>query len=581
MSLFDLSLKRRPRFFGSPTAARHAVNVHPQFEVLEDRTCMSVATPTGLQLTALSSTQVKLTWTNPAGSLGTRILFWNGTTTNTIAQVAKGVSTFTATNLKPNTTQWFSVQAFDASTNAQGSWVAILTPPDAITVPTNLHVASTTQTQVTLAWANGTGVTGYRIYGWDGTKAVLLGTTTPSVPAFTVNNLTPGTNYYFYVQAFNSTNSVNTDWVTATTTATSITAPSNLKTSVLGPGTIGLSWKDSAGETGYRVYQWDGNSARRHPDHHACRQHHRLPGDRTHAWPDVLVLRASVQRDRQRQHWLGQRVHDGRRPARTADAAGRDAEQPQQRALDVGRTRPRRRLSHLRLDGHGVVADRHRSRRPASVPGDRPHDRPDRLVHGPVVHGQQLRDRLQQRGLRQPVTRSRAPPENARPRSSASLNRQRRCPGIADPSSTGSPIEATAKRGLSEVELRGLLFAIACSVRILTISSLFRRSIMADAMLAHNVFFTLHDSSDAARAKLVAACKKYLTDHPGIAFFACGVRATEYQRPVNDGEFDVGLHIVFRTKADHDAYQVAPRHDQFIAENKDGWKKVRVFDSLV
>jgi Stress responsive A/B Barrel Domain len=100
-------------------------------------------------------------------------------------------------------------------------------------------------------------------------------------------------------------------------------------------------------------------------------------------------------------------------------------------------------------------------------------------------------------------------------------------------------------------------------------------------MLAHNVFFTLHDSSDAARAKLVVACKKYLTDHPGVVFFACGMRDTEYQRPVNDLEFDVGLHIVFRTKADHDAYQAAPRHDQFIAENKGGWKKVRVFDSLV
>jgi Stress responsive A/B Barrel Domain len=100
-------------------------------------------------------------------------------------------------------------------------------------------------------------------------------------------------------------------------------------------------------------------------------------------------------------------------------------------------------------------------------------------------------------------------------------------------------------------------------------------------MLAHNVFFTLHDASDAAKAKLVAACKKYLTDHPGAVFFACGTRAAEFQRPVNDQAFDVGLHIVFQTKADHDAYQSAARHDLFIAENKDNWKHVRVFDSYV
>ena len=31
----------------------------------------------------------------------------------------------------------------------------------------------------------------------------------------------------------------------------------------------------------------------------------------------------------------------------------------------------------------------------------------------------------------------------------------------------------------------------------------------------------------------------------------------------------------------HDLYQDAPRHQQFIAENKPNWKQVRVFDSNV
>ena len=100
-------------------------------------------------------------------------------------------------------------------------------------------------------------------------------------------------------------------------------------------------------------------------------------------------------------------------------------------------------------------------------------------------------------------------------------------------------------------------------------------------MLAHNVFFSLHDASDAAKARLVAACKKYLADHPGTIFFAAGTLCKELDRPVNDLDFDVGLHLIFKTKADHDAYQVAPTHEQFIAENKETWKRVRVFDSIV
>lgn len=100
-------------------------------------------------------------------------------------------------------------------------------------------------------------------------------------------------------------------------------------------------------------------------------------------------------------------------------------------------------------------------------------------------------------------------------------------------------------------------------------------------MLAHNVFFALHDSSPAAQQKLVAACKKYLTDHPGTVFFACGSRAEELNREVNDRDFDVALHIVFQDQAAHDVYQDAPRHHEFVAENKASWKKVRVFDSVV
>ena len=47
----------------------------------------------------------------------------------------------------------------------------------------------------------------------------------------------------------------------------------------------------------------------------------------------------------------------------------------------------------------------------------------------------------------------------------------------------------------------------------------------------------------------------------------------------NDRDFDVALHIVFEDRKAHDQYQDAARHKQFIDENKESWKKVRVFDS--
>jgi hypothetical protein len=100
-------------------------------------------------------------------------------------------------------------------------------------------------------------------------------------------------------------------------------------------------------------------------------------------------------------------------------------------------------------------------------------------------------------------------------------------------------------------------------------------------MLAHMVYFTLKDRSPAQIEKMVAACKKYLTDHPGTLFFAAGTLVPDLTRPVNQTDFDVALHVVFDSREAHDAYQQAPRHTQFIEENKPNWERVRVFDSYV
>jgi hypothetical protein len=101
------------------------------------------------------------------------------------------------------------------------------------------------------------------------------------------------------------------------------------------------------------------------------------------------------------------------------------------------------------------------------------------------------------------------------------------------------------------------------------------------SFLAHDVYFSLKENSANAKTKMVAACKKYLSKHPGEVFFAAGTRAAELVRSVNDQDFDVALHIVFNNKEAHDQYQDASRHKQFIEENQANWAKVRVFDSMV
>lgn len=101
-----------------------------------------------------------------------------------------------------------------------------------------------------------------------------------------------------------------------------------------------------------------------------------------------------------------------------------------------------------------------------------------------------------------------------------------------------------------------------------------------DNRFAHMVYFTLKDPSEASCQALIAACKKYLDGHPGTEFYGAGLIA-DTDRAVVDKGYHVALQLIFKDRASHDAYQVASRHDEFIAEQKENWAQVRVFDSVL
>jgi hypothetical protein len=126
---------------------------------------------------------------------------------------------------------------------------------------------------------------------------------------------------------------------------------------------------------------------------------------------------------------------------------------------------------------------------------------------------------------------------------------------------------------------RGVLIAV---IALLSLAAISRSAERAEPKLAHMVFFTLKDSSKAARETLVASCQKYLSDHEGAVYFSVGTIAEDSLEPnVGVRDFDVALHLVFETKAAEKKYLDSPRHKEFVERNKDTWSKVRVFDSYL
>jgi hypothetical protein len=235
----------------------------PRFDTLELRDCpAALLAPTGVQAIPQGPTQATLTWTDVAEETGYHILHWDGQNIIQVATVPANTTSFTVDGLQPAMTEYLAVEAYrDTGATAQSAWAAVDMPADPVTQPTNLAVTDVTNTAVTLTWGDSQGETGYRVYQWDGTQPVLIATLPAGTTSTRVTGLAGLTRYYFYVEAFNNSNSVATAWLPVLTSRDPITAPGNYTIKAVSGTQIDLKWTDAAGETGYHVYQYVGTKA--------------------------------------------------------------------------------------------------------------------------------------------------------------------------------------------------------------------------------------------------------------------------------------------------------------------------------
>src|SRR6266513_1065956 len=165
--------------------------------------------PTGLTASAVSSSQINLSWAasfDNVGVSGYRV-YRGGT------QIATTSATsFTNQGLSPSTTYSYTVAAFDAAGNlsAQSSPASATTPAAADTtppaVPTGLTASAVSSSQINLSWAAASGdvgVSGYRVFR-DGTQIA-----TTSATSFANTGLAASTTYSYTVAAYDAAGNVS------------------------------------------------------------------------------------------------------------------------------------------------------------------------------------------------------------------------------------------------------------------------------------------------------------------------------------------------------------------------------------
>jgi fibronectin type 3 domain-containing protein len=209
--------------------------------------------PTGVAATAVSSSQINVSWTASAGATSYKVKRAT-VSSGPYTTVASGVSgtTFSNTGLAASTTYYYVVSAMaggaESANSIEAGATTLLPTPAA---PTGLTAASASSSQINLSWTASSGATSYNVK-----RATVSGgpytTVATGVTGTTFNNtgLAASTTYYYVVSAVNAGGeSANSSQASATTRPA---APTGLIASA-GNGQVSLSWTASTGATSYNV----------------------------------------------------------------------------------------------------------------------------------------------------------------------------------------------------------------------------------------------------------------------------------------------------------------------------------------
>jgi titin len=207
--------------------------------------------PASLTLSALSTSQIKLTWTNVTGETGYKVeRSTNGVDWTQIASTAVNVAAYTSSLLGENTVYHYRVRAF--RTEGDGNYTDSASTRTLLSAPTGMTATATSTTQINLSWNDSSGETGYRVERLSGTNWVQLGENLDADDTdLSITGLIAGTAYSYRVRAINSGGlSGSSNTATATTIPP---AAGSVSVVSLSDTSIKVTFGNVTGEAGFKV----------------------------------------------------------------------------------------------------------------------------------------------------------------------------------------------------------------------------------------------------------------------------------------------------------------------------------------
>jgi fibronectin type 3 domain-containing protein len=208
----------------------------------------AMAAPTGLTATALSSTQIQVSWTASTGAAG--YYLYRDSAAAPIKTVA--ANSVVDSGLTANTSYCYAVASFNASgvQSPKSGQVCVTTRLAAPDTPT-LTATLVSGPKVNLSWTTSAGATSYRIYR----NGTLLLTST-AAPATDTSVLLDHI-YCYTISAVDAAGneSAQSDPVCVTVVATPPATPTGLTVAKAGGLAVNITWTASTGAVGYNIYR--------------------------------------------------------------------------------------------------------------------------------------------------------------------------------------------------------------------------------------------------------------------------------------------------------------------------------------
>ena len=213
--------------------------------------------PTNLNASAISNTQISLTWNPPinaTGVTGYQIEYKTGSNSYSVLSLLGNLTTYLHTGLITNTTYTYRVSAINSAGIGNPSNESTATTFSIPSAPKNLSAIVISSSQINLSWTapsnGGTPINGYKILRENSCTGIFVTiSTTNSSTTYSDTGLNANTCYRYNVQAINAigVGSTATNNVTATTNPMPIqthvpNSPIVLGVTVVSPTSLKLNW---------------------------------------------------------------------------------------------------------------------------------------------------------------------------------------------------------------------------------------------------------------------------------------------------------------------------------------------------